>query len=105
MVRSMGKYHSREIKRAERARLSAAYLAMQQGQFIDPKMLGMVCCSSCGATKVTLQRMTEKDVKPAVYSCAGCLEGVGSQTRRIKQIASLLQNDPSLIEQEESKNG
>lgn len=98
----MSKFHNRENRRAEKARLETAFALMQQGKTIDPKLLGMVCCSSCGATKVTLHRVTEKCVKPAVYSCDRCLEGLeglGRHSRRVARMVEVLQSDPSLVQQ------
>lgn len=96
--------HKRDVRRAERGRLETAYDMMQRGMRLDPKLLGMVCCSKCGATKVTLHKMTDKCTKPAVYLCDTCLEGnegLGKHSRRMARMVDVLKEHPSLVEQEE----
>jgi len=99
----MGKKFNRDIHRVQRVKMDAAFQRMQLGQAIDPQTLGMIACSSCGATKVTLQRVSEKCEKPVRYACETCqdegLRGVGGRLGRIKQMARTFQSHPLLLEQ------
>jgi len=96
---------NRDTKRVEKARLNTMYQKMQEGQSLDPKSMCVVACSQCGASKVTLTRVSERCVKPVVYACETCqdegLRGVGGRLGRIKKMAHTLQLKPSLLDDKE----
>lgn len=101
----MGKKFNRDIHRVQRVKMDAAFQRMQLGQAIDPQTLGMIACSSCGATKVTLTRVSERCVRPVIYACETCqdegLRGVSGRLGRIKKMAHILQIKPSLLDNKE----